>query len=97
MATPRRELLPAPASHRRKRCALSTEATCSGGTAAGVGARIAPLGVAEDTEGSIRVPASICGIFGFRPTTGRYHGGSRAHHAALRSDRALTPGARGPA
>ncbi len=44
----------------------------SGGTAASVAARCAPLGVAEDTEGSIRVPAAFCGIAGFRPTTGRY-------------------------
>lgn len=44
----------------------------SGGTAAAVAARIAPLGVAEDTQGSIRVPAALCGVYGFRPTTGRY-------------------------
>jgi mandelamide amidase len=44
----------------------------SGGTAAAVAAHCAPLGVAEDTEGSIRVPAALCGIAGFRPTTGRY-------------------------
>ena len=44
----------------------------SGGTAAAVAARMAPLGVAEDTQGSIRVPAALCGIVGFRPTTGRY-------------------------
>jgi Asp-tRNA(Asn)/Glu-tRNA(Gln) amidotransferase A subunit family amidase len=44
----------------------------SGGTAAAIAARAAPLGVAEDTEGSIRVPAAFCGIAGFRPTTGRY-------------------------
>ena len=44
----------------------------SGGTAAAIAARMAPLGVAEDTEGSIRVPAALCGIAGFRPTTGRY-------------------------
>ncbi len=44
----------------------------SGGTAAAVAARMAPLGVAEDTQGSIRVPAAMCGIAGFRPTTGRY-------------------------
>jgi len=44
----------------------------TGGTAAAVAARMAPLGVAEDTEGSIRVPAAMCGISGFRPTTGRY-------------------------
>src|SRR6202011_2563236 len=44
----------------------------SGGTAAAIAARMAPLGVAEDTEGSIRVPAALCGIIGLRPTTGRY-------------------------
>jgi len=44
----------------------------SGGTATAIAARMAPLGVAEDTEGSIRVPAAMCGIAGFRPTTGRY-------------------------
>lgn len=44
----------------------------SGGTAVAIAARMAPLGVAEDTEGSIRVPAALCGIMGLRPTTGRY-------------------------
>jgi mandelamide amidase len=44
----------------------------SGGTGAAIAARMAPLGVAEDTEGSIRVPAAMCGIAGFRPTTTRY-------------------------
>lgn len=44
----------------------------SGGTAAAVAFGMAPLGLAEDTQGSIRVPAAMCGITGFRPTTGRY-------------------------
>lgn len=44
----------------------------SGGTAAAISAHLAPLGVAEDTEGSIRVPAALCGIKGLRPSTGRY-------------------------
>jgi len=44
----------------------------SGGTAVAVAARMAPLGVAEDTCGSIRVPAALCGIAGLRPTTHRY-------------------------
>jgi mandelamide amidase len=44
----------------------------SGGTAAAVAAGMAPLGLAEDTQGSIRVPAALCGITGFRPSTGRY-------------------------
>lgn len=46
----------------------------SGGSAAAVAARMAPLAVAEDTFGSIRVPASFCGIVGLRPTVGRYPG-----------------------
>ena len=44
----------------------------SGGTGAAIAYRMAPLGIAEDTEGSIRVPAALCGIAGFRPSTGRY-------------------------
>lgn len=44
----------------------------SGGTAVAVATRMAPLGVAEDTCGSIRVPAAMSGIVGFRPTTFRY-------------------------
>src|ERR1700680_2222959 len=44
----------------------------SGGTAAAIAARLAPLGVAEDTEGSIRVPAALCGLTGVRPTRHRY-------------------------
>lgn len=44
----------------------------SGGSAAAVAARVAPLSVAEDTFGSIRVPASMCGIAGLRPSFGRY-------------------------
>jgi Asp-tRNA(Asn)/Glu-tRNA(Gln) amidotransferase A subunit family amidase len=44
----------------------------SGGTAAAIAAGMAPLGIAEDTQGSIRVPAAFCGIYGFRPTQNRY-------------------------
>lgn len=44
----------------------------SGGTAVAVATGMAPLGIAEDTFGSIRVPAALCGVAGFRPTTGRY-------------------------
>ena len=46
----------------------------SGGTAAAVALGIAPIGIGTDTGGSVRVPAALCGIYGFRPTIGRYPG-----------------------
>ena len=68
----------------------------SGGSAAAVASRMVPMAGANDAGGSIRIPASACGLFGLKPTRARtpygphygdVFGGGCVEHAVTRSVR----------
>ena len=81
----------------------------SGGAGAAVAARIVPAADASDGGGSIRIPASFCGLFGLKPSRGRvpegpregepWHGASASHALTrtVRDSAALLDAFCGPA
>lgn len=64
---------------------LYTPGGSSGGESALLAMHGSPIGVGSDIGGSIRNPAAMCGVYGFKPSCGRIPGGRKGLHAGRES------------
>ncbi|KAL4484612.1 hypothetical protein ABPG74_019789 [Tetrahymena malaccensis] len=68
----------------------------SGGEASVIAGRLCPIGLGSDQGGSIRIPAAMCGIYGFKPTSGRSLINGLTHYSEAFDGQTINKACAGP-